>query len=231
VFEAYDFPALFGGFGSLLLKIKNQFVVVTAGKQGEVDYSLDGGSFWLNKRHVTAADGAPVTDQIALSVLQDPRLVHGRITVPQSNDTPSAYAATVADNNAVGTVAWVNPTNAQGAPDGTYATATWATVDFTSHYLKTSAHGFAIPGGATIKGITVNVVRKAKIFDDNAGGVDSVVDHIVKLAKAGVLTGTDQADTVTNWATLGETKSTAAPPTCGARRGLRRISTTPASAW
>ena len=104
----------------------------------------------------------------------------------------SDTAPTAATNDAaIGDNDWTNPTNAEAA-DGVYATVTEGNID--SHYLKVSGFGFSIPAGSTIKGVTVKITRHG-----STGGASSGADGSLLLAKAGVLGGTDKADTVTAW--------------------------------
>lgn len=65
--------------------------------------------------------------------------------------------ATLADDATIGTVAWSSPGNAV-ASDDAYVTA--AVNNQTTHYLKATGFGAAIPTGATINGITVEVESK-----------------------------------------------------------------------
>lgn len=59
--------------------------------------------------------------------------------------TETKSPGTLADDAAVGTVAWSNPSNAASSNDS-YATASGA--GGTTHYLKATNFGFAIPAGA-----------------------------------------------------------------------------------
>ena len=63
----------------------------------------------------------------------------------------------------------------------------------TSHYLKATGYGFAVPVGATVEGIVVSVrhLASASTF---------VFDAAVKLVKAGAIGSTDKADTTNQWA-------------------------------
>ena len=62
-------------------------------------------------------------------------------------DTGFASPGTMANDNAVGTVAWVNPDNAK-ISNNAYATVNSA--QSTSYYLKATNFGFSIPTGAPI---------------------------------------------------------------------------------
>lgn len=104
---------------------------------------------------------------------------------PNSPDTCS-------DDATVGTITWVNPGDAISSND---FRATAALVNSTSHYLKAVDFDFAIPSGATIKGIVVEIER-AKQFS----GV--VVDSNVRIVKGGAIGSTNKASG-TSWPVLG----------------------------
>lgn len=93
--------------------------------------------------------------------------------------------------------AWVNPTNV-GADDTSEATITAATFDSPdiSQILVTSSYGFGIPGGSTIDGLTVEIMRR------NSAGAAS--DFRVQLATGTTfadLVGDNKADTALDWPT------------------------------
>lgn len=92
---------------------------------------------------------------------------------------------TVAANDAtVGTQDWLTPANAL-ASDNAYARVN---AQGTTHYLKVTGFGFAIPAGAEILGIQVNVER-------NGSANVSKRDSSLRLVKGGVISGDDKADT------------------------------------
>ena len=64
-------------------------------------------------------------------------------------------AGTVSDLTGVGTITWASPTNAASSNDA-YATAAAGT----SHYLRFSNFGFALPTGSAIQGIRASLERK-----------------------------------------------------------------------
>ena len=72
-------------------------------------------------------------------------------------------SGTQADLAGVGTITWSNPTNAASS-NNSYATAAAGT----SHYLRFSNFGFAIPTGATINGVTVGIERKTSTSTSSA---------------------------------------------------------------
>jgi len=116
--------------------------------------------------------------------------------VPVLADTAGpSNAGTGADDPAVGTIAWTNPTNIQvaGTP---YAIATAVpSQGGKTHYLKGTNYGFAIPSGATIDGITVTIRRQS------SGALSPFIrDSEVKLVKGGTVQTTNKAVTGTDWA-------------------------------
>jgi hypothetical protein len=63
----------------------------------------------------------------------------------------------------------------------------------TSHYLKATNFGFAIPGGSQINGITC----EAKYKQTNP----NIQDNSVKMVKGGTIGGNDNAKSGVNWTT------------------------------
>lgn len=95
-------------------------------------------------------------------------------------------AGTMADDATVGTIAWATVNNAK-VSDNTYATATMPLLAL-SHYLKGTNFGFAIPVGATIDGIQLDVERSII-----AGAGPPVRDNSVRIVKAGTFQGDEKA--------------------------------------
>lgn len=84
------------------------------------------------------------------------------------------------------------------ASDNVYATALHCDCcDQNTQCLTVSDFGFAIPVGAVIDGIVLEVEKKRS---SGIGGV--VVDNGVQLTKAGVTTGANKMDTSTDWPTV-----------------------------
>jgi len=109
---------------------------------------------------------------------------------------PVAFA-TFSDDSTVGTVSWLTPGNA-AASDNTYATASSAATA-TSHYLKglnASAGLSAIGNSDTVDGFVISVERKASI-----NSADHVTDSTIRPVVGGTISGTNKADTTTNWGT------------------------------
>jgi hypothetical protein len=110
-------------------------------------------------------------------------------------DTGAISPGTLADDAAVGAVAWSNPGNAASSND-VYAVFSTSGVQ-QSHYLKATNFGFAIPTGATIDGVTVSIERKAADRLTHR----HVVDSVVRLVVGGTVSGDNKADTSTFWPT------------------------------
>ncbi len=109
-----------------------------------------------------------------------------------ADDTTANSPGTMADDATVGTVAWSNPDNAK-VSDNVYATASVnATI---SHYLKATNFGFAIPTGATIDGILVEVEKK------HGGGTSRNQDSAAKIVKSDGTIGTTDKKIEGNWTT------------------------------
>jgi hypothetical protein len=96
------------------------------------------------------------------------------------------------DDAAVGSEQWVSPTNIYSS-DNQFAQITPLAQGRTTHYCRATGFGFAIPSGATIDGVVVEVERR----EQSAVGVR---DSSVRLYKAG-WAGDDKADTGTSWPT------------------------------
>ncbi|MDP1681220.1 MAG: hypothetical protein Q8L39_05535, partial [Burkholderiales bacterium] len=116
---------------------------------------------------------------------------HVRITIDYSF-APGSYSVTASPTNCasiagIGTVGWTNPARAISS-NNSYATAT---VDgTTTRYLRCLGYNFAIPTGASINGVTVNVERKSN-RTTNGGSQDAAM----RLVKAGVIGTTDRSTT------------------------------------
>lgn len=102
---------------------------------------------------------------------------------------------TLADETSVGTVAWTNPGNA-AASDNSRASVSLAVPGSISHYLKATNFGFAIPSGATIDGIVVEVECARSTGAKSSG---TCADSKARIVKGGVIGATDKAN-ATAWA-------------------------------
>jgi len=104
---------------------------------------------------------------------------------------------TMADDAAVGDVAWINPDNAKTSND-VYAFCL-TDIPGTSHYLKATNFGFSISG--TINGIVVTIERK------RVGTAGIINDEEVKIVKSDGSIGTENNAKADIWTTTEETKS------------------------
>jgi hypothetical protein len=102
---------------------------------------------------------------------------------------------TMADSDAVGTMAWSYPDNAMASDNNrAVVSSTGFDVPFTSHYLKATNFGFTIPAGAAINGIMVE-------FEKRGGGATSSVDSAVRIIKADGALGTENKASGDYWPT------------------------------
>lgn len=89
------------------------------------------------------------------------------------------YPTTVASNAGAGTLAWTNPTNAQGAPDGVSATAGTTTNTTTTQYLLATGYGFAVPSTATLLGMQCQLKRMASSNAGSNYAVDNTLFPVI----------------------------------------------------
>lgn len=108
---------------------------------------------------------------------------------PQLGVVTQEFATAVNNNAAVGTVAWTSLSIIPGGFNS-FIVATTGPAD--TEYLELTDFGFAIPSGATISGIKMEIDR----FGDPFAGI--VADNIVKLVKAGTVAGSSEASP-TSW--------------------------------
>lgn len=88
---------------------------------------------------------------------------------------------------------WANPNNIK-VDDDSWASSTYTAVNQISYRLKATNFGFAVPVGATIDGIIVEIAR------NSAFALSTERDYRVQLLDAaGALVGNDKADTGTDW--------------------------------
>lgn len=107
----------------------------------------------------------------------------------------SKYAGTCTDSATIGTVAWSNPTRAEGTSDTSVADVLYTNVGDVTHYLLCTDYVIVPdpPGpGTTVAGIKVTVRKVGQ----------GSIDHSVRLLKAGVPVGDDKA-TATHWPDMG----------------------------
>ena len=116
-------------------------------------------------------------------------------TCPTTNGTSGPNFAGAGATGGGAGVAWTTANNVT-ANDDNYATVTGTGTAF-SERLNTSNFGFAIPSGATINGIQVTLGR----FRPLSVGSGNIRDNSLRLIKAGVVTGNDNANTGLDWPT------------------------------
>lgn len=100
---------------------------------------------------------------------------------------PIKIAGTGADDATVGSITWSNTSNITLADD-TYATAA-VTEDATSHYLKATNFGFAIPTWETINGIIVEIEQKSS--------GSGLTENSIKIVKGGTISGNEKSTSAT----------------------------------
>lgn len=154
------------------------------------------GTTWTTADINTASFGAAfaATKANAAGAAHTVRVDHVRITVDYSF-LPGTYSVTASPTTCAsivwtgGTRAWSNPTRAISS-NNSYATAS---VDgTTTRFLRCTGYNFAVPVGAIINGITVNVERKSD-RTSNGGSRDAAM----RVVKAGVIGTTDRSTATT----------------------------------
>jgi hypothetical protein len=97
--------------------------------------------------------------------------------------------ALVVDDPSTGTLAWSVPQN--GAISDDFPTVTGGMG--ASHYLKATGFGFAIPSGAVINGIQIDLERRGVVVSDGA----------LRIVKDGIIGATDRSQPFfTDWNTV-----------------------------
>lgn len=125
----------------------------------------------LEEIHIYNTDGAP-------------RLMLTKVGTGTPTDTGWISAGTVAHIAGAGPN-WSNPTNAQGAPDGTAATIVLVDQELGDILRATNFPSFGIPDGATITGVETRFVYK------NSNGNAS--EYLNQLVIAGTPSGNDNS--------------------------------------
>ena len=115
-------------------------------------------------------------------------------TVGKVQSTGYLSPGTLADDAAVGTHDWTNPTNAASSND-TYAQILDLD-DTISHYLKATNFGAAVPTGSTILGIEVSFEKKTY------AGASAVSDNRVSLVNGSGAVQTPNKAKVGEWSTI-----------------------------
>src|SRR6185369_8108052 len=109
----------------------------------------------------------------------------------QCSATAATNGASFGNDASIGTLAWSNPADAT-LPDNIYTTAGQFVAlgsPVQTNYLTATNFGFAIPAGAAICGIEVQIQRHATgliVFS-------SIKDNSVKIIKNGTITGSEQS--------------------------------------
>jgi MSHA biogenesis protein MshQ len=146
----------------------------------DINAATFGAAFAATKPNAAGAAQTVSVDHVQIIVDYTP--LSGTFSVTASPTNCSSVAG-------IGTVAWTNPTRAQ-LSDNSYATAS---VDgTTTRYLRCIGYNFAIPAGAVINGITVNVERRSNSIAN--GGIR---DAAMRVIKAGVIGTTDRSTALT----------------------------------
>jgi hypothetical protein len=101
--------------------------------------------------------------------------------------------STAVDDSSIGTVVWTSPSNVTSSDN---ADADFNPTGFPvdSHYLKATNFGFAIPSGATIDGIVVEVEK-------GRSSAGAFIDNAVRIVKGGTI-GTTDKSSVTAWPSI-----------------------------
>ena len=145
----------------------------------------------INQLFVNVSDSINISENYNDLILLYYINVSDQLNIQDGTSGPNS-PGTMEDDATVGTVVWDFPDNAK-VGDNTNARATTMTGNDT-HYLKATNFGFAIPAGATISGILVEM-RKWN---------PPVSDTVIKLVKSDGTIGTEnKADIGTAWSTYG----------------------------
>jgi len=115
-------------------------------------------------------------------------------------DTGYISPGTMANDTAVGTVAWTNPDNAK-ASDDHYAYFYVGSGSITTNYLKATNFGFSIPAGATVDGIKVEIEKMAWFVDND----NHASDNIVSIVKADGSIGSTNKANPSQWGDAADT--------------------------
>ena len=116
-------------------------------------------------------------------------------------ESATASPGAIVDDPRIGSVAWTNTLGAK-ALGGETARATLSGSAVT-HWLLATGYGFALPTGATIRGIVVTVIRSASF-------VDEIADYAVSVVKTGSPVGPPKV-TLGPWPTMMQTVTYGAP--------------------
>lgn len=116
-------------------------------------------------------------------------------------ETVTAGPGVAVDDSRIGSVAWLNLTGAKSnGGESARATLNGSAV---THWLLTTSYGFALPTGATVRGIVVTVFRSATYADE-------IADFGVALVKTGSPVGVPKVN-LGNWTTAPQTVTYGTP--------------------
>jgi hypothetical protein len=125
-------------------------------------YDTDSGK-WCQWGEWDSANQVYKTDRIFSSV---------NLSLSQPMSTlanPTKYAGTVTNDAAIGTLAWTNPTNAQGVTDSVVASRLFTAAGEITNYLNCQNFSAALPIGVYVVGI--EVVGDIKVSLGSGGGL------------------------------------------------------------
>jgi hypothetical protein len=108
---------------------------------------------------------------------------------------------TAIDSSGLGTITWSNPERVV-AEDGNRAQSYYITSGSgtgTTHYIKATNFGFAIPTGMRIDGILVEIKKTGSASAPSGGADQSQKDSSVKIVKANGSIGTTNKAKTTQW--------------------------------
>jgi hypothetical protein len=162
----------------------------TAGDTIDVDYVILIGAGRFAKAKVSAVYESPSSVLASDTFDQTSGTLGGKVIAAAFTVAGPLFPATGVNDASIGTVAWNEP-GAISVSDNFRAEAPMVPGPAISKYLKGTKFGFAIPAGATISGIVVEIERSR--------GSEYVSDQSVKLVKAGAIVGSEHA-VVGNWA-------------------------------
>lgn len=134
------------------------------------------------------SSGSPSIDCVYLQPVEE---YSGKLIYTPASSTPAisavGYPSLAVDDATVGTVAWTGVTSVY-QDDGNTA---WMNCNHTniSHYIKATGFNFAIPSGATIVGVGMNLRRGASY-------PNLVFDYAVRLVKGGAIQATDRSNPI-----------------------------------
>lgn len=152
---------------------------------------------WNAPAKYTFSLASLIGDSSGTYTLTDFDVYQGRLYATTNNSSQTLgptnpQVATDATGVGTGSVSWTNVNNIK-ASDNNRASATISGSNIT-HYVKASGFGFAIPAGATILGIKVEVEKSV-----NSGGSGSVLDAQVKIVKSDGTVGSLDKSSGSSW--------------------------------